>query len=34
MEEVMKNKILLVGGTWDLNGGRESNLVNKFAKEW
>ena len=29
----MKNKILLVGGTWDLNGGRESNLVNKFAKE-
>ena len=29
----MKNKILLVGGTWDLNGGRESNLINKFVKE-
>ena len=26
------NKILIVGGTWDLNGGRRSKLVEKFAK--
>ena len=25
------NKILMVGGRWDLEGGRPSNLVNKFA---
>lgn len=29
----MKNKILFVGGTWDLNGGKPSSIVNKFAKE-
>lgn len=29
----MKSKTLFVGGTWDLNGGKESHIVNKFAKE-
>lgn len=28
-----ENKILFVGGTWDLNGGKPSGLVNKFTKE-
>jgi len=27
----MENKILFVGGTWDLNGGKESKLVDKFS---
>ena len=26
------NKILFVGGNWDLNGGKESKIVNEFAK--
>lgn len=29
----MKDKILFVGGDWDLNGGRPSSIVNKFAAE-
>lgn len=29
----MEDKILFVGGNWDLNGGRESSIVNKFATE-
>ena len=28
----MENKILFVGGNWDLNGGKESKIVNEFAK--
>lgn len=28
----MKNKILFVGGNWDLEGGRHSKIVNEFAK--
>lgn len=28
----MKNKILFVGGTWDLNGGKSSKIVAEFAK--
>lgn len=28
----MKNKILFVGGNWDLDGGRQSKIVNEFAK--
>ena len=28
----MENKILFVGGNWDLFGGRESKIVNEFAK--
>lgn len=28
----MKNKILFVGGNWDLEGGRQSKIVNEFAK--
>lgn len=27
----MENKILFVGGNWDLNGGKQSKIVNKFA---
>lgn len=26
------NKILFVGGNWDLNGGKESKIVNEFTK--
>lgn len=29
----MKDKILFVGGTWDLNGGKKSSFVSKFAEE-
>ena len=29
----MKNNILFVGGNWDLNGGKKSKIVEKFAKE-
>ena len=29
----MKDKILFVGGTWDLDGGKPSKIVDKFAKE-
>ena len=29
----MENKILFVGGTWDLKEGKQSSLVDKFAKE-
>lgn len=29
----MKDKILFVGGDWNLNGGKESSLVRKFAQE-
>ena len=28
----MKDNILFVGGNWDLNGGKESKIVNEFAK--
>lgn len=28
----MENKILFVGGNWDLNEGKESKIVNEFAK--
>ncbi len=28
----MENKILFVGGNWDLNGGRKSKIVDEFAK--
>ena len=28
----MKNKILFVGGNWDLNGGKQSKMVEEFAK--
>lgn len=28
----MKNKILFVGGNWDLNEGKESKIVNEFAQ--
>ena len=28
----MKNKILFVGGNWDLEGGRQSKIVNEFSK--
>ena len=28
----MENKILFVGGNWDLNGGRESKIVKEFSK--
>lgn len=28
----MKGKILFVGGTWDLNGGKSSKIVDCFAK--
>lgn len=28
----MENKILFVGGNWDLFGGKESKIVNEFAK--
>lgn len=28
----MKNKILFVGGTWDLTGGRKSKIVSEFTK--
>ena len=28
----MNDKILFVGGTWDLDGGRQSKIVNKFAE--
>lgn len=28
----MKNKILFVGGNWDLNGGKKSKIVNEFVK--
>lgn len=28
----MKDKILFVGGNWDLNGGRKSKIVDEFAK--
>ena len=28
----MENKILFVGGNWDLNGGRKSKVVDEFAK--
>lgn len=28
----MENKILFVGGNWNLNGGKESKIVNEFAK--
>lgn len=28
----MENKILFVGGNWDLNGGKKSKIVNEFAK--
>ena len=28
----MENKILFVGGTWDLNNGKSSKIVNEFAK--
>ena len=28
----MENKILFVGGNWDLNGGKESKIVDEFAK--
>ena len=26
----MESKILIVGGSWDLNGGRESGFIKKF----
>ena len=29
----MENKILIVGGTWDLNGGKESGFIKKFYSE-
>ena len=29
----MNNKVLFVGGDWDLNGGRKSGVVEKFARE-
>lgn len=29
----MENNILIVGGTWDLNGGRESGFIKKFYME-
>lgn len=29
----MKSRILFVGGDWDLNGGKPSSMVNKFASE-
>ena len=28
----MESKILFVGGNWDLNGGKESKMVNEFVK--
>ena len=28
----MENKILFVGGNWDLNGGRKSKVVDEFSK--
>ena len=28
----MENKILFVGGNWNLNGGKKSKIVNEFAK--
>lgn len=28
----MKDRVLFVGGNWDLNGGRKSKLVEEFAK--
>ena len=28
----MEDKILLVGGNWDLNGGKKSKIVDEFAK--
>ena len=28
----MINKILIVGGTWDLDGGKESGFIRKFYK--
>ena len=28
----MENKILFVGGSWDLNGGKKSKIVDEFAK--
>ncbi len=28
----MENKILFVGGNWDLNGGKKSKIVDEFAK--
>ena len=29
----MESKILIVGGTWDLNGGKESGFIKKFCTE-
>ena len=29
----MESKILIVGGSWDLNGGRESGFIKKFYLE-
>lgn len=29
----MESKILIVGGTWDLNGGKESGFIKKFYSE-
>ena len=29
----MKNKVLIIGGTWDLNGGKESGFIKKFYSE-
>ena len=29
----MINKVLMVGGTWDLNGGKESGFIRKFYTE-
>ena len=28
----MKDKILFVGGNWDLNGGKKSKIVDEFSK--
>ena len=30
----MKNKILFVGGSWDLNGGKPSKIVEEFANNF
>ena len=29
----MDKRVLFVGGTWDLNGGKKSKLVNSFSEE-
>ena len=29
----MDKRVLFVGGTWDLNGGKKSKLVDSFSEE-